>query len=174
MATDKTPQSDAVDRIREQWRQERPELDTNDMALLGRLGRCAALLQKRLGDTFSRFGLCSWEFDALATLHRSGPPYCLAPTALHGSLMISSGTMTRQLQLLAERGLIVRQANPDDARSLLVQLTPEGLALINEAVSAHVGNMAAIVAPLPPESYQALDSGLRQLLAVLEAEDRSR
>lgn len=171
MSTEKTPQSDAVDRIRQQWQQERPELDTTDMALLGRLGRCAALLQKRLGDTFSRFDLCNWEFDVLATLRRSGAPYCLAPTALYGSLMISSGTMTRQLQLLTERGLIARLPNPDDARSLLVQLTPQGLALIDEAVSAHVDNMAGILTPLPPDSYQALDEGLRQLLARLEGAD---
>jgi len=104
----------------------------------------------------------------LATLRRSGAPYCLAPTALFSSLMLSSGTMTRQLQLLAERGLVSRLPNPDDARSLLVQLTPQGLDLVNEVVAAHVDNMARILAPLDAAQLDALDASMSALLAILE------
>lgn len=166
---DTQPNPDAVDAIRAQWQRERPDLDTRNMALIGRLARCAGQLQKRLNDTFAQYGICNWEFDVLATLRRSGAPYCLAPTALFSSLMLSSGTMTRQLQLLAERGLVERLPNPADARSLLVRLTPDGLALVEAALDAHVANMATILAPLPAEPHAALDAGLRQLLAVLEA-----
>ncbi len=138
------------------------------MGLLGRMGRCAALIHKHLNEVFAHHGLSSWEFDVLATLRRSGAPYCLAPTALFSSLMLSSGTMTRQLQLLAERGLVERIPNPDDARSLLVRLTPGGFALIDQAVVAHVTNMAAILAPLDTHTAEALDTGLRTLLAALD------
>ena len=166
MDTPNTP--DAVDAIRAQWQRERPDLDTRDMALIGRLARCAGQLQKRLNDTFAQYGICNWEFDVLATLRRSGAPYCLAPTALFSSLMLSSGTMTRQLQLLAERGLVSRLPNPDDARSLLVQLTPQGLDLVNEVVAAHVDNMARILAPLDAAQLDALDASMSALLAILE------
>ena len=159
---------DAVDAICAQWQRERPDLDTADMALLGRLGRCSVILGRRLNAVFNDYALSNWEFDVLATLHRSGEPHCLAPTALFSSLMLSSGTMTRQLQLLTERGLVERLPNPDDARSLLVRLTPAGLALANDVVSAHVANMATILAPLPAESRPQLENALRQLLAILD------
>lgn len=162
------PQADAVSAILAQWRRERPDLDVGAMGTIGRVKRCAALLQRRLDETFGAFGMSSWEFDVLATLRRSGAPYRLAPTALFSSLMISSGTMTHRLQRLQACGWVQRLPNPEDARSLLVQLTPAGLALIDQAVAAHVENERRILAPLKAAELAALDAQLSRLLAVLE------
>lgn len=161
-------QADAVDRILAQWRQERPDLDTSVMGPIGRIKRCAALLHPRLEATFSRFGLSHWEFDVLATLRRSGDPFCLAPTALFSALMVSSGTMTHRLQRLESSGLVQRLPNVCDARSMLVQLTPEGRALIDRAVEAHVANEHEILAALPTATRQALDELLSAMLVALE------
>lgn len=165
------PQSrpgDAVDSILEQWARERPDLDASPMAVIGRIGRCSALLRRELEQVFARFGLSAWEFDVLASLRRSGAPYCLAPTALFSALMITSGTMTRQLQQLEGAGWVSRIPNPHDARSLLVQLSPAGLELIDRALEAHVENEARILAPLPAATRAQLADGLSALLAILE------
>lgn len=161
---------DAVDVILSQWERERPDLDVGAMGTIGRLKRCAALVQKRLDATFAEFGLTAWEFDVLATLRRSGAPYSLAPTALFSALMVTSATMTNRLQRLEASGLVVRQANPADARSVLVQLTPEGLERIDRAVEAHVANESRIVAPLSRAERAALDLQLSRWLAVLEGD----
>ena len=42
------------------------------MGPIGRIKRCAVLLERRLDETFAEFGLSRWEFDMLATLRRSG------------------------------------------------------------------------------------------------------
>ena len=160
--------ADAVDRILEQWHRERPDLDVAPMATIGRLRRCALLLQRRLDDTFADFGMSSWEFDMLATLRRAGAPHRLTPTALFSALMITSGTMTHRLQRLEAAGWIVRLPNPDDARSMLVQLSAAGLQLVDRAVEAHVANEHRILAPLDSKQLAALDAGLARLLAVLE------
>jgi DNA-binding MarR family transcriptional regulator len=160
--------ADAVDRILEQWHRERPDLDVAPMATIGRLRRCALLLQRRLDDTFADFGMSSWEFDMLATLRRAGAPHRLTPTALFSALMITSGTMTHRLQRLEAAGWIVRLPNPDDARSMLVQLSEAGLQLVDRAVEAHVANEHRILAPLESKQLAALDAGLARLLAVLE------
>lgn len=166
----KTPRPpDSVDAILQQWRRERPDLDASPMGAIGRAKRCAALLQRRLDRTFAEFGMTSWEFDVLATLRRSGAPYCLAPTALFSALMITSGTMTHRLQRLEAAGWIEREANPADARSLLVRLTPAGLALIDRAVEAHIENERRIMAPLAPARLAALDDALSELLTMLES-----
>lgn len=164
---------DAVDRIIQQWGRERPDLELSPMATIGRAKRCAALLQRRLEETFARFGMSNWEFDVMATLRRSGAPYRLAPTVLFSTLMITSGTMTHRLKRLQANGWIERQDNPDDARSKLVQLTPEGLALIDRAVTAHVENERRILSPLSKQTMAELDRGLIRMLAALEeVEDR--
>ena len=165
---EKKQRADAVDAILEQWHRERPDLDVSPMATIGRLKRCAGLLQRKLDETFSAFGMTNWEFDVLATLRRSGNHYCLAPTVLFSALMITSGTMTRQMQQLEARGLVSRKLNPKDARSMLVQLTPVGLELIDRAVEAHVENERRILAPIKPADLVALDTCLAALLAVLE------
>ena len=159
---------DAVDAILEQWRRERPDLDVSPMGAIGRIKRCAALLQRKLDEVFADFGMTNWEFDVLATLRRSGVPYCLAPTTLFSAMMITSGTMTHRLKGLETRGLVHRLPNRDDARSVLVQLTPGGLALIDRAVEVHVENERRIMASIKPSDLAALNARLSQLLAVLE------
>lgn len=160
--------TDAIDLIISQWRAERPDLDVAAMATIGRMKRCTELLRRRLEETFAEFGITLWEFDVLATLRRAGAPYCLAPTALFSSLMVTSGTMTHRLQRLEGSGLISRMPNVDDARSILVQLTPQGMALIDRAVEAHVENERRILAPLKKADRAALDLSLIKLLRVLE------
>lgn len=159
---------DKVDVILEQWAREMPVLDLGPMGVIGRLKRCAALMQRRLDATFEEFGLGGWEFDVLATLRRSGKPYQLAPTALFSQLMVTSGTMTHRLQSLEARGWVARAPNPADARSMLVQLSPAGLELIERAVTRHVENEKNIMAPLGAGGSAALDAQLRKLLAMLE------
>ena len=90
------------------------------MGPIGRIKGCAVLLERRLDETFAEFGLSRWEFDMLATLRRSGAPYCLAPTTLFSTLMVTSGTMTHRMAKLEAQGWIERLPNPADARSSLV------------------------------------------------------
>lgn len=167
MATERA--RDAVDAILEQWRQERPDLDVSAMGTIGRINRCAALLRRKLEETFATFDLTSSEFDVLATLRRSGAPYCLAPTALFSTLMITSGTMTQRIKGLETRGLVKRVSNDEDARSNLVQLSDTGLALIDRAVTAHVANEHRILASIKAADLAALDLRLSRLLLSLES-----
>ncbi len=160
--------ADAVDAVLAQWRRERPDLDVSPMGVIGRLWRCAALLEPALEEVFSSFGLTTGEFDVLATLRRSGAPYSLAPTALFSSLMVTSGTMTHRLQRLETRGLVKRPPNPDDARSVLVRLTPQGLTLVDRALEAHVANEHRLLRGLAAADRRALEASLSALLRALE------
>lgn len=169
MSDHNTSQQDAVDNILAQWKRERPDLDCSPMGPIGRLNRCAALLAQRLELTFSEFELSSWEFDMLAALRRAGAPHMLTPTELFSTLMVTSGTMTHRLKRLESRGFIVRQVNAEDARSMLVQLTDEGLALIDRAVEKHVENERQILSALSDEKLLALDNRLADLLHSLES-----
>jgi len=165
----KSRQPDAVDDILDQWRAQRPDLDPSPMGPIGRIKRCAALLKPRLEAGFARFGLSLWEFDVLATLRRAGAPYRLSPTELFSALMVTSGTMTHRLRQLEARALIVRVPNEQDARSMLVQLTGEGLALIDRAVEAHLENERRLLSALPASALENLDALLSTLLRSLEA-----
>lgn len=160
---------DMVDVILEQWQKERPDLDISPMGPIGRIKRCAILLERQLESKFAMFDLNLWEFDMLATLRRSGAPYCLSPTELFSMLMVTSGTMTHRLKRLESRNLIKRVSNVEDARSTLVQLTEKGLELIDVAVEEHVKNEHIILEKLPADVLKNLDEHLAILLKTLEA-----
>ena len=160
---------DAVDKIRSQWTVEKPELPLDAMETLGRLKRCSALYQPLLDQTFAQFKLSSWEFDVLATLRRSGAPFCLTPTELFSALMVTSGTMTHRLKTLESKGWIKRISSDGDARQKKVQLTDAGYDLIESALPAHVENMNKILDHLSKPKRQALNAALKDMLAVFEA-----
>lgn len=105
----------------------------------------------------------------LATLRRSGAPYCLSPTELFSMLMVTSGTMTHRLKRLETRGWVERVPNDQDARSTLVRLTDDGLALIERVVEAHVVNEHALLSALSADALHELDLQLVDLLRALES-----
>lgn len=71
---------DPVDQILAQWQRERPDLDVSPTGILERMTRLIRHLERGIQQTFKEFGLTAAEFDVLATLRRSGPPYTLSPT----------------------------------------------------------------------------------------------
>jgi DNA-binding MarR family transcriptional regulator len=138
------------------------------MAVLGTLSEAANLVSKeRLAPVFARFGLQSGEFDVLATLRRSGPPYALTPTALYEATMVTSGAITNRLDRLESAGLISRTPHPGDRRGVVVQLTETGRALIDDAVTAHVANEHQILSGLTREEQDTLARLLAKLVGSL-------
>ncbi|RWN57506.1 MAG: MarR family transcriptional regulator [Mesorhizobium sp.] len=149
----------------EQWKRQRPDLDVSPMAVLGRLNEASSLIaRERLAPLFARFGLQSGEFDVLATLRRSGSPYALTPTALYEATMVTSGAMTNRLDRLEKSGLIMRGPHPNDRRGVVVQLTEKGLALVDEAVAAHVANEHEILSGLTRAEQDTLAGLLEKLI----------
>jgi DNA-binding MarR family transcriptional regulator len=161
-------QPDHVDGILEQWRRERPDVDTGALGLIGRLHRAAVLTNAPLAAGLAEHGLRPGWFDLLAALRRSGPPYELNPTQLMRATLLSSGGMTKRLDRLVEAGLVERRADPSDRRGVLVGLTPHGKAVVDKTLDAHVANEERLLRSLKPADRRALDDLLRTLLADLE------
>ncbi len=151
----------------EQWRKERPDLDVSPMAVLGALSEASNLSRERLTPVFARYGLQSGEFDVLATLRRSGAPYALTPTALYEATMVTSGAITARLDRLEKAGLVSRAPHPADRRGVIVQLTENGKALIDEAVTAHVANEHQILSGLTHDERETLADLLARLVRSL-------
>ena len=164
---------DAVDRILEQWGLERPDLDASPMGVLGRISRAAQLVEHRVAPVFEAFGLSSADFDVLATLRRAGEPFRLNPTALSASSMVSSGGMTKRLDRLERAALVRRMADPADRRGVIVELTPAGRQLVDQAVEAHIANEERLLAALPAAQRATLVDILRVLLTALEQGESS-
>ena len=165
-------EKDHVDFIQAQWAQEKPELDTTPMGVIGRISRISRHLDQLLQREYSNFNLNGGEFDVLATLRRAGRPYQLTPTQMFNSLMLSSGAMTNRLDRLEAVGLIKRMPNPNDRRGILVTLSEQGIELMDKAYPAHIENEHQILTALSQTERETLITLLRKML--LSFEDRTQ
>ncbi|MDR6986008.1 DNA-binding MarR family transcriptional regulator [Paenarthrobacter nitroguajacolicus] len=155
---------DAVDMILEQWNKERPDVDVSSMGVLGRLNRASRLASLDVQKFMNQFGLEPWEFDVLATLRRSAAEAPLTPGRLASLTMIGSAAMTNRVDRLVSRGLVHRETNPENRRQLLISLTPEGLALVDDVVEHHVENQQKMLEGLSKTEQTQLANLLRKFL----------
>ncbi|WP_417684480.1 MarR family winged helix-turn-helix transcriptional regulator [Roseibium sp.] len=161
------PISDRADTARLQWQAEMPELSDrlDAMVILGRLNEASHLvLTEKFAPIFKDAGLKQGEFDVLATLVRSGPPYKLMPTDLYKSTMMSSGGMTARLDRLEKAGHIERCPHPGDRRALMVCLTQQGKSLIKAMMPDYVDCQTQLTAGLTAEERETLAGLLDKFL----------
>lgn len=164
---DHVDRQDHVDLVTRQWAAERPDLDTWPMEVVGRVSRASRLLERALKDFFRSHGVEPWEFDVLATLRRAGSPYRLRVGQLLTSVMVNSPTLTNRLDRLVEKGLVDRTVDPQNRRSVVVTLTPQGLELVDALVGEHVANEARLLSFMPTSERNDLVRLLRVLLVGL-------
>lgn len=164
---------DSVDEALEQWAREWPALDVEAKKVINRVGRISDQFDRRFKATLAGQDLSYYAFKLLATLRRAGPPYQLTPTELSRSLLVSSGTMTHQIDQLEEAGLAQRSPDPGDRRSSLVSLTAAGRERIDRALLANAEDERAALAGLAAADRAALERLLRKLLRSLEEADGS-
>ncbi len=158
---------DRLDNLAAQWKAERPDLDSSVMALVGRLLVVGELMGRGIDRMAAEHGLDRGQGDVVLTLRRSGEPYRLSRSQLVKLLSVTSGTMTNRLDQLEERGLVERVPNPNDRRGMNVQLTAEGLNLVESLIGEHVANEERMLAPLNRRERNELAALTRKLLAHL-------
>ena len=151
------PYDDHVARIQQAWATERPDLDVTPQGIIGRLHRLAAVLRDELLVVYGEHGLGEGEFDVLATLRRAGAPYERAPGELAEHTMVTTGAMTKRVDRLVEAGLVTRRRSDVDGRGRVVALTPQGLDLIDRAMTAHMANEHRLLEPLTPQQQRDLE-----------------
>ena len=161
---------DHVDHLLEQWHEAMPDLDPSPMGVVARVSRLGRIFDRRVEEIYATYGLNQSQFGVLAALRRAGPPYCLSPTELYNSLLVTSGAMTNRVERLAASGYIERIPDPNDGRGMLVALTPAGKRLIERVVRPHYDNEHQLLSALSQEERTQLADLLRRLL--LDLEDR--
>ncbi|WP_122046478.1 MarR family winged helix-turn-helix transcriptional regulator [Vibrio atlanticus] len=159
---------DAIDRVVEQWAKEKPELETEPMAMMGRIMRIAKYMETQVAELHKNYDMKLGEFDVLATLRRSGKPYQLTPSELIGSMMLTSGAMTNRLDKLEAKGLIRREHSKEDRRSVSVQLTKDGLILIDQMMTEHVEMQKKLVKSLSASQKKNANQLLKAWLSAYE------
>ena len=101
------------------------------------------------------------QSSALARIEQSGPIRLGSLAELEGT---TAATMSRVIDSLAQRQLIDRVPDPLDGRASLIQLSPEGGALLHGLRVRNTEALRSALAELSPQQRKAV----RQAIPVLE------
>lgn len=155
---------DIVDQIISEWASERPDLDLGPLGVFSRVTRISKHLERARATAFERSGLNTWEFDVLSVLRRSGEPYRQSPKILVLETMVSSGTMTNRIDRMVDRDLVRRLPDPGDGRGVLVEISPQGLILVDAAITRLTDAEEFLLGGLSRIERERLTSLLRKLV----------
>lgn len=135
--------------------------ETMDMTTIGDTGLLETLQhqvavfarraeQTRLGGVGQvRNSMDRAAYLLLNRLDKEGP---MGVKALAASMGIDSSTVTRQVAPLVDTGLVKRTSHPEDGRAVVLQLSPRGLARLDEVRTSRRSLMAELTQEGPRRS----------------------
>lgn len=121
-------------------------------------------------ELFARFDLTPQQYNLLRLL-RAAYPQPVPTLSVASRLVSRAPDVTRMIDRLAERGLIVRTRSEEDRRAVLVQVTGAGLDLIQEIAEPLRQCHERQLGHLPASDLKTLVQLLQKARAPHEAPD---
>lgn len=157
--------SDTVDRVRREWIETYPDLDSAPIDVLGRIQRIASISNHRLELSLEQHGITRSEFNVLSALARAGRP--LRASEVVSTTMLSGASITKIADSLVRRELLVRQKAERDGRVVLLALTDTGRTVVDFHMPRRLADDAGIIAGLTSAERETLADLLRRVCITL-------
>lgn len=166
MSQDRNP-SRSMDAVLAQWAHERSDLDLSAMGVIGDILQNAEALRRGVLAVWAEVGLDFPALDVLLTLRRQGRGSALTPSALATEMMLSTSAMTNRIDRLEKSGFVRRESDPDDRRSVRVQLTEDGFQLAEDMLPVHTARQQEMLRDLSEEDRTQLRALLAKIRPVV-------
>ncbi|TKT75915.1 MarR family transcriptional regulator [Aquamicrobium sp. LC103] len=150
------------------WRRERPDIDCNGKAVVGRILHLHDIILRAVDRTLAVHGLKYPTYAVLATIRVSGEPYRMSPGELLSSLLLSSGGLSNLLRRMEKDGFIRRTADKRDGRGVIVELTEKGIAAADASMADHAAIERQLCECLTPDLHETIARGLGLMITVAE------
>lgn len=154
---------DRVDRIRQEWQQAIPDLDTSSLEVTGRVLGLAARIEATAEAALADSDVGIGDFAVLVTLRRVGKTGGLSAGDITAATMVTAGATTQRLDRLEKLQLVERRADPDDRRALRVHLTRKGTRTADRVMRAVTDAERTLISPLTTRQQATLADLLRTL-----------
>lgn len=132
----------------------------------------ALMLKADIEDRlYAATGMLLADNEALLNLRHADEPLRMSDIAER--LVLSRGGTTKVIDRLEELGLVSRQADPEDRRAVVVEITPEGrevLARARTVIDASLSEMWA--ATLSDDEAKVVIEVMDRVIAAHHAKDR--
>ena len=138
-----------------------------DWQLEGGVGFLLRLLEARYDGLYQSMtrqsDITPRQFGVLMALYQLGP---LTPSVLADRISCDRNTLSEMLQRMVARRLVAKKDNPDDRRSLQVQITAKGEEALLAVIPAAAQLQEIMLAPLRKEDRAHF---MKCLLAIAKA-----
>ncbi|WP_083909649.1 MarR family winged helix-turn-helix transcriptional regulator [Rhodopseudomonas sp. B29] len=158
-----------VDEIVRQWQAERPDIDPEPARIYGLIGRIHIQSTAFIDEVLAPYDLTRGTFDVLTALRRAGASYSLTPKELTKHLLLSGAGLNSRINRLEALHYIARLPEPSDRRTIKIQLTAAGEAVINKAIPDVFNAQWKRLHPLGAESLKSLVEELLRFADVIDA-----
>jgi DNA-binding MarR family transcriptional regulator len=139
-------------------------------AVADRLHSAALHLLRRLREQDDALGISLPRLSAMSVVVYAGPIGIGALAAAEG---VAAPTMSRLVDALQRDGLVRREADPADARGVLVRATSKGTRVLTKGRRRRIETLARVLEGLSPHELAALARGAELIERVTGAEPRA-
>jgi DNA-binding MarR family transcriptional regulator len=165
----KRDERDHVDGFLEDIGADLPEhLDLTVEGIVERIGGINHRIKRMHNETLDELGLTVSDWHVLTALRWTGAPYRRKAGWLARRAELTTGAMTSRLDALEKEGLVRRLRDPEDRRSVLVELTKKGLETHEQAMAIQVPKEALLAEALTDREKEQLNALLRRVMITLE------
>ena len=148
-----------------------PEHDADDYAAFCAVERQLGILFRRAHALSARLGrkvhpeLEAGAYGLLSSIERKSP---VRPSDLAACLGVGKATISRQVKILEELGLVGREPDPLDRRAHRLVLTPQGRQLLDRVRTARQQQLYSLLSCWPTEDVWLLARMLERFNALTE------
>jgi len=165
----KSGEQDHVDRFLEEVGADLPaDLDLTVEGIVDRIGGINRRIKWMHDETLDQLGLTYSDWHVLTALRWSGAPYRRKAGELARRADLTSGAMTSRLDALEGEGLVRRLRDPEDRRSVLVELTEKGRRKHQQAMGIQAQKEVLLADALTDREKDQLNALLRRVMLTLE------
>ncbi len=165
----KTRDKDHVDGFLEEISADLPaDLDLTVEGIVDRIGGINHRIKRMHNETLEQLGLTVSDWHVLTALRWTGEPYRRKAGWLARRADLTTGAMTSRLDALEKEGLVRRLRDPEDRRSVIVELTEKGREKHELAMAIQAPKETLLAAALTDREKEQLNSLLRRVMITLE------
>jgi DNA-binding MarR family transcriptional regulator len=165
----KSGETDHVDNFLEGISADLPaDLDLTVEGIVDRIGGINRRIKWMHDETLDQLGVTMSDWHVLTALRWAGEPYRRKAGELARRADLTSGAMTSRLDALEKEGFVRRLRDPDDRRSVLVELTEKGRKKHEQAMGIQAQKEALLAEALTNREKEQLNSLLRRVMLTLE------
>ncbi len=135
----------------------------NNLSVIKELVRAYQGFETYSSAHIRQLGLTPVQFDVIATLGNQPP---MSYKQLGEKTLISKSSLTGVVERMITKGFIVTLDNSDDARSLLLKLTPKGQRVFEKVFPEHLAFLDQVFKKLPSKRLKEITESLSELKSI--------